>query len=121
MKFKIDENLPVEIKELLQSDQHDAVMVTEQGLGGEQDLRIADVCLKEKRILITLDLDFADIRAYPPKQFPGFMVVRVQRQDKHHILNVFSQAIPLIEKESIENHLWIIEETRVRILGSEET
>jgi hypothetical protein len=39
----------------------------------------------------------------------------------HQEFNVFSQAIPLIEKESIENHLWIIEETRVRILGNEET
>jgi hypothetical protein len=29
MKFKIDENLPVEIAELLRSARHDAMMVTE--------------------------------------------------------------------------------------------
>jgi len=117
MKFKIDENLPVEIKELLQSAHYDAKMVTEQGLGGKEDPRIADVCLTEDRILATLDLDFSDIRFYPPHQYPGFMVIRVHIQDKYHIIDVFKQVIPLLDQEPAENHLWIIEESRVRIRG----
>ena len=115
MKFKIDENLPVEIAELLRSAHYNAATVVEQGLRGADDSHIADVCLREGRILVTLDLDFADIRVYPPRRFPGFMVFRAHRQDKHYLVDIFSRVIPLIERETIKGQLWIIEESRVRI------
>lgn len=103
MKFKIDENLPIEIAELLRSVHHDALMVMDQGLSGKDDSEVVTVCQQEERILVTLDLDFADVRAYPPQQFPGFMVLRVRRQDKQHLLTVFRRAIPLIAHEPIEH------------------
>lgn len=34
------------------------------------------MCVKEGRILLTLDLDFADIRVYPPQALPGLVVLR---------------------------------------------
>jgi predicted nuclease of predicted toxin-antitoxin system len=69
MKFKVDENLPIEIAELLRAIHHEARMVMEQGLSGEDDLHVVDVCRQEERILVTLDLDFADVRAYPQRTF----------------------------------------------------
>ena len=120
MKFKIDENLPIEIAELLVAKEHDAITVLEQRLQGRSDPVIADACAQEGRILVTLDLDFSDLRAYPPREFPGFIVLRVRRQDKHHLSEVFRRAIPLIGQEPLEHCLWIVEETRVRIRGGEE-
>jgi predicted nuclease of predicted toxin-antitoxin system len=79
MRFKIDENLPVEVAELLGNAGHDAVTVMEQQMGGSEDVEIAVACQEESRILVTLDLDFADIRAYPPSEFPGFVVLRLKR------------------------------------------
>lgn len=117
MKFKIDENLPVEIAELLQSADYDAVTVIDQGLKGQDDLRVVEVCHEEGRILMTFDLDFADVYTYPPQQFPGFMVLRLRRQDKHHVIRAVRRIIPLMEREPLEHHLWIIEENRVRIWG----
>jgi len=120
MKFKIDENLPLEIAELLWTVGYDALTVIEQELRGEGDALISETCLREGRVLVTLDLDFADVRVYPPQQFPGFMVLRVRQQDKHHLIAVFRRVIALIEQEPVEHHLWIIEENRVRIRGEEE-
>lgn len=119
MRFKIDENLPVEMADLLRSAQLDATTVVDQELRGEDDLCIIGACLREGRALVTLDLDFADVRTYPPQRFPGLMVLRVRRQDKRHLLAVFRRVIPLIEREPVRYHLWIIEETRVRIRGEE--
>jgi predicted nuclease of predicted toxin-antitoxin system len=65
MRFKIDEHLPVEIKELLTHHQHDAVTVADEDMGGAVD----PACQKEARALVTLDLDFSDIRAYPPEEY----------------------------------------------------
>jgi len=117
MKFKIDENLPVETADLLRAADHDATTVVDQGLRGEDDVRIIEACLREGRTLVTLDLDFADVRTYPPQRFPGLMVLRVRRQDKRHLLAVFRRVIPLMEREPVRHHLWIIEEARVRIRG----
>ncbi|MGQ0594828.1 MAG: DUF5615 family PIN-like protein [Gammaproteobacteria bacterium] len=71
MKFKIDENLPVEIAALLEEAGYDATTVLDQELEGSADPHIASVCRKEDRALVTLDIDFADIRTYPPNQYPG--------------------------------------------------
>ena len=36
-------------------------------MAGAVDPDVAQACQKEARALVTLDLDFSDIRAYPPK------------------------------------------------------
>ncbi len=119
MKFKIDENLPIEIAELLQSADHDVTTVHGQRLMGEADPRIIEVCRQEDRVLVTLDLGFSNIRVYPPKQFAGILVLRVHHQDKPHVLTVFRAALPLIGQQPLQHHLWIVEENRVRVWGEE--
>ena len=82
MRFKVDENLPVELADLLREASHDAATVLEQQLAGAMDADVASVCQHEARALITLDTDFADIRAYPPEKYAGLIVLRLRRQDK---------------------------------------
>ncbi len=119
MKFKTDENLPEEIAFLLQESNFDAMGVKEQRLSGEEDSEIANICLREDRILVTLDNDFCDTRTYPPQYYPGFIVIRVRKQDKYTIINAFKKILPTIQKETIEHVLWIVEEHRIRIRGEE--
>lgn len=63
MKFKLDENLPVEAAALLREAGHDALTILDQQMGGQTDDEIIQVCTQEKRALITLDLDFSDIKS----------------------------------------------------------
>ncbi|MCP4357555.1 MAG: hypothetical protein GY796_06020 [Chloroflexi bacterium] len=115
MKFKIDENLPAEVVELLQREGHDAVTVLDQRLGGEADSAIAAICQQENRIIVTLDLDFADIRTYPPRDYAGLIVLRLKRQDKIHVLEVVERLLETFLSESPEKKLWIVDERRLRI------
>ena len=115
MKFKIDENLPTDLAEFLRNEGYDAITVLDQNLGGTSDPAIATVCQTERRILITLDTDFADIREYPPEKYPGIMVLRIEKQDKPFILKIFERVVRLFPDEVVEGQLWIIEENRVRI------
>lgn len=94
---------------------YEASTVLEQKLGGEHDQNIAAICRRESRIVVTLDTDFGDIRAYPPSSYPGIIVLRLKRQDKVHVIEVFERLIPLIEREDLAGNLWIVEEGRVRI------
>ncbi|MFH1241209.1 MAG: DUF5615 family PIN-like protein [Pseudomonadota bacterium] len=120
MKFKVDENLPVEVVKLLEDNRHNAVTVLEQNLGGEPDSRIAEVCQKEKRALITLDTDFSDIRTYSPDEFYGLIVLRLKKQDKLYVLSAVSRLINILLREPLQRHLWIVEERRVRISAGED-
>lgn len=115
LAFKVDENLPVELAELLRAQGHDAMTVRDQQLGGRVDPEIAQVCKNEGRALITLDLDFANVRAYPPHEHPGIIVLRVQRQDRTTVLSVASGMFPLLGREALSGMLWIVEPDRVRI------
>jgi len=120
MKFKIDENLPAEVADVLRAAEHDATTATQQGLSGASDPQVVQACKAEDRILVTLDLDFCDVRAYPPGRYPGFMVLRLQRLDKILVLRVFERAIRLLKTNRLEHCLWIIEEDRVRIRSGEQ-
>ena len=71
-RFKLDENLPRDAKALLLAAGHDAETATDEHLGGNPDLEVLDACRTESRILITLDLDFADIRFYLSSIFQAF-------------------------------------------------
>lgn len=115
MKFKTDENLPEEAAELLRSAGYDAVTVAEQGIGGEPDPDLASICQQEQRALVTLDLGFSDIRAYPPEEYHGLVVLRLKRQDKAHVVEMLERLVPVLETEALASRLWIVEEERIRI------
>jgi len=117
MRFKTDENLPTEAADLLRSAGQDAVAVGQQQLGGTVDPTIAEVCQREGRALVTLDLDFADIQTYPPDRYPGFVVLRLTRQDKKNVLRALARVVPLLTREPLAGRLWIVEENQVRIHG----
>ena len=115
MKFKIDENLPVEAADILRGSGFDAQTVLEQQLGGSADSGLAALCQLEGRVLVTLDMDFSDIRAYPPAEYPGLVVLRLARQDKPGVLSVIARLLEVLYSEPLAGTLWIVEENRIRI------
>ncbi len=79
MRFKVDENLPAEIVQLLRNNGHDADSIMEEGLTGAQYPRIANETKSTQRAIVTLDRGFGNIRAYPPTEYPGIIVLRPER------------------------------------------
>ena len=70
-RFKLDETLPRDAKALLLAAGHDVESAIDERLAGNPDAKVLDACRAEGRVLITLDLDFADIRLYPPSTHSG--------------------------------------------------
>ena len=70
MRFKIDENLPAEAAEILKSVGFDAHTVADENLAGAHDETVAGASRSEDRILVTLDLDFANIPHIRPVSMP---------------------------------------------------
>ena len=115
VRFKLDENLPRDAEEILRRAGHDIETVLGERLGGSTDERIFDVCRAARRILVTLDLDLADIRLYPSERLAGIWVLRPIRQSITNTLDLLRGALELLDTERTEGRLWIIEPGRVRI------
>ena len=96
MKLKADENLPVEVVEDLRQAGHDAVTVADQQLAGQPDGHVANLCRTEERAVLTLDLDFSDIRVYPPSDYAGIIVLRPAVQSVSSIRRLVGQVIALL-------------------------
>ena len=118
MRFKTDENLPIEVAELLRQHQHDARSVSEQQMAGQVDPLVAQVCQSEDRALITCDLDFSEIRAYPPEDYPGIIVLRPALQTISSLLRLMNRVLPLLDPEPLAGRIWVVDDHQVRIRGT---
>jgi predicted nuclease of predicted toxin-antitoxin system len=114
LKFKIDENLPAECALIFRDAGFDAATVAEQELSGANDAVLFQRCCAESRVLVTLDLDFANVQAYPPGSHSGIVVVRSNSQDKASLISVLKRTLPVLMRRSPEGQLWIVEPDRIR-------
>ena len=119
-RFKLDENVPLAAKAVLIEQGHDALTVLDQHLGGKDDDKIATVCAQEDRILVTIDLDFSDIRKYPPGSNPGIWILRPLTQSVDNCVALVRHAVVFSKTESPERALWIVESGKIRIRTSHE-
>ena len=66
MRFKLDENLPVELAVEMRGMGHDTDTVAAEGLCGEPDPTVVEAASISNRILLTLDEGIADARGEWP-------------------------------------------------------
>jgi predicted nuclease of predicted toxin-antitoxin system len=118
MLFKVDENVHPDATALLRDHGHDALTVGQQQLQGQKDDVIARVCQTEGRAILTLDLDFANIRDYPPQEYAGIVVLRLHDQSRRSILRVISRLIPHFAEHPLTGRLWVVDESGLRIRPS---
>jgi predicted nuclease of predicted toxin-antitoxin system len=76
MRFKVDENLPAEIRDDLRAIGHEAETVTDEGMAGAPDAALLSKVQAEARVFLTLDKGIANIRTYPPQQYSGIVLFR---------------------------------------------
>lgn len=115
MRFKLDENLDGRLAELLTERGHEADSVVAEGLGGSSDEQRFKKCVEDRRVLVTLDLDFADPLRFAPAKGAGIMVLRPRRNTLALIRETLAATLPELERDQIEGALWIVEPGRVRM------
>jgi predicted nuclease of predicted toxin-antitoxin system len=115
MRFKLDENFAQSAKEFLARLGQDASTVREEGLSGASDAAILGAAVREERILVTMDLDFADVLLRPPKESRGIAVLRSPGRVSQAILrSMLAALVQALERGEISGRLWIVEPGRIR-------
>jgi len=120
MKFKLDENFGIRTLEIFRVAGHDIQTVRSQELQGCLDQNLFEICCKEQRCLVTLDLDFADVTRFPPTSASGIVVIRIPRNPSFALLEqLVRQFLQVLTQMPVEKKLWIVEVGRIRIHQSE--
>ena len=74
--LKLDENLSRHLKGELAAIGFDSLTAADEGLLSRPDGEVAAAAKQEGRILLSLDLDFANVMKYPPGSHPGIVLFR---------------------------------------------
>jgi len=122
VRLKLDENLGQIAADLLRQAGHDISTVPEQGLYGATDTEIIQTCRGDRRCLVTLDLDFGNPLIFNPSDYNGIAVLRLPaRTTPRDSTDALRTLIGGLDKESIEQRLWVIQRGRIRVYQPEET
>ena len=77
MRFLLDANLPRSAVDAVIKSGHEVEFAKDIGLGTAPDAHIAAHARQSGTAIVTRDLDFSNIRQYPPEEYAGIVVLRL--------------------------------------------
>ncbi|MGH8291121.1 MAG: DUF5615 family PIN-like protein [Steroidobacteraceae bacterium] len=116
MRFLLDANLPRSAVAAVEKFGHSVEFARDSGLGTASDEVIADRAAATQAALVTRDLDFADVRRYPPSKYHGILVLRLPDDAVAQEIAAVSERF-LAEPRFVEQlpqRLAIVDGSRVR-------
>jgi predicted nuclease of predicted toxin-antitoxin system len=106
VKFKLEENLDWRLAAVVaEGGGHDADTVKDEGMSGQADEAIFRACIAEGRVLITLDLDFANPLRFPQEQTAGVVVLRPPRPVLPPIEATLRSALATLRRSDLRGRL----------------
>lgn len=115
MKFLLDENVSSLFIEKIKNQYHGSVDIFDIGYDGKDDSEIYGFLKQHKYILITFDLDFSDIRKFPPEFVEGIIVLRFKNKKIQDLITATSSYLEELEKRDFEHSLVIFQNSGIRI------
>jgi predicted nuclease of predicted toxin-antitoxin system len=112
VKFKVDENLPVSSAAILAGAGHDVDTVGQEGLGGATD---PEVVAAAGRVLVPLDVGLGGIRAYPPGNHAGIVVLRLTDQSAPAVGEAVRDLAALTNADGLAGALSVLQRGLLRI------
>jgi len=115
MKLKLDENLGNRGADLLQQAGHDVSTVPLQDMCSASDRTLIEVCSREGRCLVTLDIDFANPLVFAPADSAGIAVLRLPpRPTQDDLFETMGVLAAGLKTSDITGKLWIVQRGRIR-------
>jgi len=111
MKFLIDENVRSEIETFLVESGHDVRRVASGSRNGE----VIQSALAEKRVLITHDIHFSNILAYPPAKYCGIIRIRIDPPSADKIIPALKGLLDKTRSARFNRRLFVLEENGFRV------
>lgn len=113
LRLLADENVYREIVEAIRTHGFDVKTADELGAAGAGDEEILDLARAEKRLLVTFDRDFSDVR-YLPRDVPGVIVLRLHRLTIERCAKRVAHALHTLGLKKLVHALIIVTPTATR-------
>jgi len=115
MKLKLAENLPRRLKGMLSILDHDVTTAEDEHLVSQPDAIVASAAKAEHGMLVTLDVEFGDLRKYPPGSHPGIILFRPRSLGLLNTSRVVAEFVRKSELPSLRGCVVVVEPSRIRV------
>ena len=115
MRFKLDENLPLELLADRRAAGHEADGLRDEGLIRAPDDVVLDLVRRERRVLLTLDKGIADVRAYPPQTHAGIVLFRPPAAGRSTTLRFVRRHLASLFERELTGRLLVITDRGLRL------
>ena len=115
LSVKVDEILGQSHVERLRDAGYDPDRVHDQGLSGASDETVWQRVCEERRFFITLDLDFSDVRRFPPGTHPGILLLRPRTASHNTVMEVLDRVLRERSLDLLRGCLTVASESYTRI------
>lgn len=118
-RFLVDEDLARSVTRALATAGYDVCDVRDVGLRGHADEHVFAFAVAQRRVLLTADLGFANLLAFPLGSHAGILVARFPNElAAHELANALVTTLALLSDEELEGSLVIVEPHRLRLRRS---
>jgi predicted nuclease of predicted toxin-antitoxin system len=115
VRLKLDENLSRHLKATVAAFGHVVTGAADEGLLSQPDTVVAAAAAREDRVLLTLDLEFGDLRKYPPGSHPGIVLFRPRTFGPRAVNRFIETFLRDTDLTSLARCVVIVEPSRVRV------
>jgi predicted nuclease of predicted toxin-antitoxin system len=114
VKFKLDENLPVELASDLRGMGYDVDTVNDEGLRGAADPAVVNAASAADRILFTLDKGIANLQRYPVHQHAGVVLFRPDTSGRGAVIAFVRERLQKVLELDLTDRLTVVGPSRIR-------
>jgi len=115
VRVKLDENLSRAHRLILEDSGHDVDDVRDEHAAGAPDARVWKLTSAARRFFVTLDLDFSDVRKYPPGSHAGILLLRTGHPSRDVVAAILRRVLREQGLDSLAGCLAVADETRTRV------
>lgn len=116
MKFFLDANIPYSALEIFEELNLESTHARDAGLSRADDMKIMDYAVKNDSILVTKDLEFANLISFPIESHHGVILMRLPSFFKaSQFVNVLRDFLTSIDTKDLKKAIAIVKVGRYRI------
>lgn len=115
IKIKLDENLSWHLKEDIQKLGFEVKTSADEGLLGRSDVEVGAAARSEGKVLFTLDIEFADLRKFPPGSHSGIVLFRPQSMGPMTVSRFVLKFLEEVDLADMAGCVVVVEPNRIRL------
>ena len=115
MRFLADMGVDIRVVKWLREKGHDANHLRDEGLHRMPNGEIFDKAISENRVILTFDLDFAEIVALSKGKKASVVLFRLHNTRTSHLINRLDTVLSESEEALDKGAVIVVEESRHRV------